>query len=100
MFKYLTSRPLWVNIIVGFVLMLGIALAFVLSLNFITHHGVAKVVPSVTGKKLAEARTLLESQGFDVVIQDSVYYDSLSPSVIMKQVPEADAVVKQNRTIY
>ena len=29
-----------------------------------------------------------------------MYYDSLPPLVIIKQVPEADAVVKVNRTIY
>jgi beta-lactam-binding protein with PASTA domain len=34
------------------------------------------------------------------VIQDSVYYDSLPPSMVIRQVPEADDVVKINRTIY
>jgi beta-lactam-binding protein with PASTA domain len=71
-----------------------------LSLTWITQHGVARTVPSITGKSLAEVEDLLEKKGFEVVVQDSVYYDSLPPSVIMKQVPEADAVVKVNRTIY
>ncbi|RYZ19688.1 MAG: PASTA domain-containing protein, partial [Chitinophagaceae bacterium] len=52
------------------------------------------------GKTLAEAEKLLETGGFDYVIQDSVYYDSLAPSAVIKQVPEADAVVKVNRTVY
>jgi beta-lactam-binding protein with PASTA domain len=43
---------------------------------------------------------MLEEKGFEVVIQDSVYYDSLPPMIIVKQVPEADAVVKVNRNIY
>ncbi len=71
-----------------------------LSLRWITQHGQAQTVPSVTGKTLANVESLLEEKGFEVVVQDSVYYDSLPPTMIMKQIPEADAVVKKNRTIY
>lgn len=71
-----------------------------LSLTFITQHGVARNVPSVTGKSTMEIESLLEEKGFELVVQDSVYYDSLPPSLIIKQFPEADAVVKVNRTIY
>lgn len=70
------------------------------SLNWITQHGVSRTVPSVTGKSLENVRSILEEKGFDIIVQDSVYYDSLPPSVIVKQVPEADAVVKVNRTVY
>lgn len=71
-----------------------------LSLNWLTQHGVARTVPSVTGKTLEEAAALLEEKGFELVVQDSVYYDSLAATVIIKQVPEPDAVVKVNRTLY
>ena len=98
--KYITSQPLWVNILVALVLVFLLGLIFTLSLNWITQHGVARVVPSVTGKKLDAVVAQLEEEGFEVVVQDSVYYDSLPPSVIIKQVPDADAVVKVNRTVY
>lgn len=97
---YITGRSIWLNILIAIILVLLIGIGFMLSLNWITQHGVARVVPSVTGKKMNDVRTMLEDKGFEVVIQDSVYYDSLAPSVIIKQVPEADAVVKVNRTIY
>ena len=100
MFKHITNRPLWVNILVGFGIVIAVFVVFVLSLNWITHHGEAKTVPSITGKPLKQVQQLLESEGFELVIQDSVYYDSLPPSMIIKQVPEADAVVKVNRTVY
>lgn len=77
-----------------------LVLFFLLSLKWITQHGVALSVPSVTGKNFYKIQPDLEAKGFDVVVQDSVYYDSLPPSVVIKQVPEADAVVKVNRTIY
>lgn len=77
-----------------------IGFLFVQSLDAITQHGVARTVPLVVGKDLEKTRAELEAAEFEVVVQDSVFYDSLPPSVIIKQVPEADAVVKVNRTIY
>jgi beta-lactam-binding protein with PASTA domain len=98
--KNITSRPLWVSLLWALGIMIVLLLLFVLSMNWLTQHGVARQVPSVTGKTLAEAQKLLEDKGFDIVIQDSVYYDSLPPSAVIKQVPEADAVVKVNRRVY
>jgi beta-lactam-binding protein with PASTA domain len=89
-----------VNILVGFGLVVALFIIFFLSLNWITHHGEAKTVPSVVGKKIDEVKTLLEDQGFEMVIQDSVYNDAVKPAMIIKQVPEPDAVVKVNRTVY
>lgn len=98
--KYVTGRPLWFNILVALVIIFLLGFIFVTSLNWITQHGVARSVPAVTGKKLNDVAKLLEEEGFEMVVQDSVYYDSLPPSVIIKQVPEPDAVVKVNRTVY
>ena len=84
----------------GLALIFFIGLVFVLSLNWITQHGTALSVPSVTGKSLADVEDLLDDKGFEVVVQDSVYYDSLPPGFVVKQVPEADEVVKVNRTVY
>lgn len=100
MFKQLTSRPLWVNIVVGIAILVIIFLLFVFSLNKLTHHGESKTVPSITGKPIGEVRDILEGQGFELVVQDSVYYDTIPPATVIKQVPEADAVVKVNRTVY
>jgi beta-lactam-binding protein with PASTA domain len=98
--KLITHRPLWLNIIAGIVLAIGIFLLFLLSLNLITHHGKASTVPSVTGKKYDEAKTILKKAGFDVEIQDSIYVDTLKPETVIKQIPEADEVVKSSRTVY
>lgn len=100
MFKFITERPLWVNILVGVLMVFAIFLAFVLSLAWCTHHGRSSTVPSVVGKKYDEAIKLLDDQNFDVEIQDSIYVDTLSPMVVIKQIPEADEVVKANRTVY
>lgn len=65
-----------------------------------TNHGKTKKVPSVLGENITAATTLLQSQGFEVEVQDSVYIDSAARSSVIRQSPEADAVVKENRTIY
>src|SRR3954466_11034549 len=100
MFKSITSRPLWFNILTGILLAAVLFIVFILSLNWITKHGEAKTVPAVTGKNINDIEKQLNDNGFSTVVQDSVYYDSLPPGVVVKQVPDAGAVVKVNRTVY
>lgn len=100
MFKFLHNKPVWVHILLAIALIVLILFLFTLSLNWITKHGESSTVPAVTGKKLKDAEDLLDKKGFELIIQDSVYYDSLPPGQILKQIPEADEVVKVNRTVY
>ena len=57
-------------------------------------------MPSVTGQKTTEAIKFLESKGFDVVIQDSIYTDTASMGVVLKQLPDPNSTVKVNRTVF
>lgn len=100
MSKLLNNKPLWFHILLAVGLVFILLFLFVISLNWITKHGEASTVPSVTGKKLDEVQSLLEKKGFELVVQDSVFYDSIPRGMVLKQVPEADEVVKVNRTIY
>ena len=101
MFKFLTTKPLWVNIVAGFVLLLLLLLLFLGSLALLTQHGKTMKIPSVTGMSFADAKKTLAAQGFDVQVQqDSVYSDTLPPLRVVKQFPEADNLVKINRTVY
>jgi beta-lactam-binding protein with PASTA domain len=100
MIKQLTRKPLWMNILFGLILVLALLFIFIASLDWITNHGVARTVPSVTGKTFEQVSADLEARGFELVVQDSVYYDSVKPGIVVKQFPEPDAVVKVNRTVY
>lgn len=100
MFKFITHRPLWQNILMAILLAVILFGIFILSLNFVTNHGRSRSVPQVVGKTLAEAEKILDKEGFDIIIQDSLYIDTLPASAVIKQVPESDAVVKVNRTVY
>lgn len=100
MFKFITERPLWVNVLAGLVLAMVIFFIFLFSLNWLTDHGKASSVPSVAGKNVEEAEKILSKAGFDVEIQDSIYVDTMKANTVIKQIPEADEVVKTNRTVY
>ncbi len=100
MFKFLTKQPFWVNLLaaIAFVVLLGYL--FLASLNSLTSHGEYLKVPAVKGKNVDAGIKLLEDLGFYVVIQDSVYFDNMPRYTILKQLPEADATVKANRTVF
>jgi eukaryotic-like serine/threonine-protein kinase len=99
-FKFLTHKPLWVNILVVLVLSALVILVFFGSLDWMTKHGKTEKVPYVVGKNVEAARKMLEDKGFEVEIQDSIYIDTVPKLAVIKQSPEGDAVVKENRTIY
>ena len=100
MFRFLNNKPLWFHLILALGLVFLLLFLFVLSLDWITKHGESNTVPAVTGNTLDEVESILEDKDFEIVVQDSVYYDSIPPGMVLRQVPEADEVVKVNRTVY
>jgi beta-lactam-binding protein with PASTA domain len=99
-FKFITNRPFWVNLLVAIGLGLLLLFAFLHGLSWITRHGEHLTVPDVNHKNTQEAISLLESQGFNVVIQDSTYTDTLPAGTVIKQLPDPNATVKVNRTVF
>lgn len=100
MFKFITGKPLWMNILFSIGAVVLILSLFLLSLNLMTQHGKTLTIPSVTGKSYEQARQVLEAQGFEVEIQDSIYNDTAAALSVLRQFPAADEVVKVNRTVY
>jgi beta-lactam-binding protein with PASTA domain len=99
-FKFITGKPLWANILLGIGILLLLLFIFFQSLSWITRHDKSLAVPSVTGKSFEEAKKILEGQGFEVEIQDTVYSDTAALLSVVKQFPNADTKVKMNRTVY
>lgn len=100
MFRFITTRPFWVNLLVAIAIISACFALFFMSLASITKHDDIKKVPDVVGKSTAEAVQILESQGLKVSLQDSVYIDSIPKSSVLKESPDADALVKEGRTIF
>ena len=99
MFKFITDRPLWVNLLTVILLTVFLIWGFLQLLGVITKHGSYLTVPSVTSKTTAEAVKILEKNGFEVMIQDSVYTDTAKMGIVLKQFPEPNSTVKVNRVV-
>ena len=100
MFRFITTRPFWINLLVAIALVFAIFAFFFMSLGALTKHDENKKVPDIVGKSTDEAIRILKENGLRVEVQDSVYIDSLPKSSVVKQSPDAQAIVKVNRTIF
>jgi len=100
MISWLLKRPLWMNLLIGFGLAMLLFLVWLSSLSWFTKHGRSVIVPSVVGTSIDQAKALLESRGFEVVIEDSIYSDSLPPLQVIRQLPDSAESVKEGRTIF
>jgi len=99
-FRFIAKQSFLVNLLAAIALLFVLGLLFFQSLGWLTHHGESLRVPSVTGKNVDSAIDVLEKQGFDVIITDSLYNDSLPLNTVRKQLPDAGATVKVNRTVF
>lgn len=100
MFKFITNKPLWINIVVGILLLVVLVLSFFASLGWITGHNKYEKVPDIVGQSFFAAKITLEAKGFRVEVSDSVFTTEVPGLTITKQIPLADALVKKGRTIY
>ncbi len=96
----IVQKPLWQNILIGIGGLFFLLVLFFLSLGWITGYGKTAKVVSVVGQSYAAAKQQLEKEGFEVVILDSIYVDSVAKLAVIRQTPEADEIVKSGRTIY
>ena len=69
-------------------------------LGYITNHGKYEYVPSISGKSIKEARKILEAKGFSVEVSDSIFEPNQPALNVVKQSPDAEALVKHGRTVY
>lgn len=100
MFQSITKRSFFFNLVVAGFFAFGVFFVFFQLLDWITQHGKYVTIPDVKGKSIEDARKLLEAQGFEVEVQDSVYIDTLPKLSIIKQAPLPNELVKVNRTVY
>lgn len=100
MFKFITNKSFWVNLLVAAGLAVLLIFLVLQTLGWITKHGEYLTVPGVKGQATNEAIKSLESKGFEVIIQDSIFTENLKRGTVIKQLPDADATVKVNRTVF
>ena len=96
----LLKKPLWVNILTGIGAFIVLLILFFFSLGWITGNGKTEKVPSVVGLDVTAAQKNLTALGFEVVLQDSIYVDTLARNAVLRQTPASDEIVKKGRAVY
>jgi beta-lactam-binding protein with PASTA domain len=96
----LLKKPLWFNVVVGLGAFLVVMVIFFFSLGWITGNGATAKVPNVVGMDVNAAQRNLSELGFNVVLQDSIYVDTLARNGVLRQTPDPEEVVKKGRTVY
>ena len=69
-------------------------------LNTTTKHGEAIKVPDFNGVKIADLDKFVEDKNVRYLVIDSIYDVKSAPGTVVKQEPEPNAEVKENRIIF
>lgn len=93
------KKSFWFNLLLVLLLAAGFYVLFFTSLSWITRHGKEVKVPDITAQDVNLAVGKLEQMGFEVDI-DSAYEPKQKAYLVLSQIPEKGAVVKNGRTIF
>ena len=90
----------WFNIVLMVVLVVAVPVVTLYMLDTFTHHGEKIEVPSVVGKSLSDAESMLDERDLLAVVVDSTYVKGAVPGSVLDQSPKAGYEVKGGRVIY
>jgi beta-lactam-binding protein with PASTA domain len=65
-----------------------------------TEHNITVQVPDFTGKPIAELNDFIKDKKLRYQVIDSIYSPQQTPGTIIRQDPEKESVVKENRVVY
>lgn len=99
-FGKLTSKIIWVNLLVMFLLVVALGVGLWIVLDRYTMHNIEVSVPNVKGMRITEARRILEREGLLAVVTDSGYNKTLPSGTVLEQLPGNDRRVKPGREVY
>ncbi len=98
-FQFLKSKDFIKHLSIAILIIACVLFLVFKWLNIYTRHGETVSIPDLKGLDITEAMEVLEEQGFRYVV-DSIYTDKADAGTVYEQEPEANALVKENRTIY
>jgi len=85
-----------ISLVVGFVIFWG----SIKSLGIFTHHGITITVPDFSNVKTEDLSKFISDKQLRFEVIDSVFDSKVAAGVVIKQDPEKNSSVKQNRIIY
>ena len=99
-FKFIKTKKFFIH--AGIAMVVAILLlwvSFKMVANY-TQHNITIKVPDFTGKPIAELNDFIKDKKLRYQIIDSIYSTQQTPGTIIKQDPEKESEVKENRVIY
>lgn len=95
-----TSKSVWINLLIVVVLFVVLVIATLQYLKSYTDHGESVTVPTLLGMRLEEAGQFVDDKTISLIVMDSIYNPELKPGEIINQNPSPGSKVKENRRIY
>lgn len=100
LFLFLKSKTFLVHLILYFLFVALLSWVALKTLGIYTHHGEKIAVPDFSNLKAEELSLFIADKKLRVQIIDSVYDPKIKGGIVIRQDPEKDAAVKENRMIY
>lgn len=98
--NFIRTRHFWINLLLALLLAYVIVHFTMSSLKGFTHHGESITVPNLKNLTLPEVEAQLTALKLKYTVNDSSYLLKKKPNIVLDQDPDADAKVKEGRTIY
>ena len=86
-FGKFASKFLWGNLLAMVLVVIALCLGVNYGLQLYTHHGEGIKVPKIEGMLFSNARSLIESDGLNIMVSDSGYNKKLPADCILAQNP-------------
>jgi len=99
-FSLIKTSYFWKHFLLIILMFICLIFLFRLWLSSYTNHGQKIQLPNFVGIDLDKAVEEAESKSFNIVVIDSIYAVDKPPHLILKQIPEANQWVKEDRKIY
>ena len=96
----LRRNRLAMNLLAIAALLLALALAAHLLMQFGTRHGARRTVPDLAGIRLADAERLAAKNDLKLHINDSLFVPAYEGGTVLDQLPKEGVEVKPGRTVY
>ena len=96
----MSSRIFWKHFGKQIAIVAGLLFLIFWFMKCFTRHGDAVRVGNYVQKNMKEVERMADSEGFDIVVTDSIYSESFPADIVLEQNPSANSYVKSGRTIY
>lgn len=99
-FKFIKTKQFFIHAALALITSVVLLWACFKFTAVYTQHNITVTVPDFTGKPVAELNAFIADKKLRYEIIDSIYSTQQEPGTIIRQDPEKDNEVKENRVIY